>query len=215
MSDETAVEIARSVNARETSAVERAVAMAERIAERDGAVGAYLTQTADLARAYAETIDARIAAGERLPLAGVPLAIKDNMCVTGTRTTCASRILEHWISPYTGTAVQRLLAAGALPLGKTNLDEFAMGSSCENSALGKTANPWVRGLAECAILAGRTHGTSDVCRAEVPAAASPPLRRAKPRSRSAAIRAGPFASPPRSAASWVSSRRTVASRATD
>jgi aspartyl-tRNA(Asn)/glutamyl-tRNA(Gln) amidotransferase subunit A len=142
MSEETAVEIARSVNARETSAVERAVAMAERIAERDGAVGAYLTQTADLARAHAETIDARIAAGERLPLAGVPLAIKDNMCVTGTRTTCASRILEHWISPYTGTAVQRLLAAGALPLGKTNLDEFAMGSSCENSALGKTANPW-------------------------------------------------------------------------
>ena len=142
MSDETAVEIARSVNARETSAVERALAMAERIAERDGAVGAYLTQTADLARAHAETIDARIAAGERLPLAGVPLAIKDNMCVTGTRTTCASRILEHWISPYTGTAVERLLAAGALPLGKTNLDEFAMGSSCENSALGKTANPW-------------------------------------------------------------------------
>jgi aspartyl-tRNA(Asn)/glutamyl-tRNA(Gln) amidotransferase subunit A len=142
MSEETAVEIARSVNARETSAVERAVAMAERIAERDGAVGAYLTQTADLARAHAETIDARIAAGERLPLAGVPLAIKDNMCVTGTRTTCASRILEHWISPYTGTAVERLLAAGALPLGKTNLDEFAMGSSCENSALGKTANPW-------------------------------------------------------------------------
>jgi len=142
MSEETAVEIARSVNARETSAVERAVAMAERIAERDGAVGAYLTQTAELARAHAETIDARIAAGERLPLAGVPLAIKDNMCVTGTRTTCASRILEHWISPYTGTAVQRLLAAGALPLGKTNLDEFAMGSSCENSALGKTANPW-------------------------------------------------------------------------
>ena len=142
MVDRSAVEIARSVNAREISAVELAAAMHVRIAERDGAVGAYLTETADLARAAAERVDARIAAGETLPLAGVALAIKDNMCVTGTQTTCASEILRGWIAPYTATAVQRLLDAGALPLGKTNLDEFAMGSSCENSALGKTSNPW-------------------------------------------------------------------------
>ncbi len=142
MSDATAVEIARSVNAGESSAAERARAANDRIAERDGLIGAYLTVTSELARTHAARVDARIAAGERLPLAGVPLAIKDNMCVTGTRTTCASKILADWIAPYTATAVQRLLDAGAIPLGKTNLDEFAMGSSCENSALGKTANPW-------------------------------------------------------------------------
>jgi aspartyl-tRNA(Asn)/glutamyl-tRNA(Gln) amidotransferase subunit A len=142
VSDATAVEIARSVNAGESSAAERARAANDRIAERDGAIGAYLSVTSELARTHAERVDARIAAGERLPLAGVPLAIKDNMCVTGTRTTCASKILADWIAPYTATAVQRLLDAGAIPLGKTNLDEFAMGSSCENSALGKTANPW-------------------------------------------------------------------------
>jgi len=140
--DATAATIARAVNARETSAVDLASAMHARIAERDGAIGAYLLETADLARAHAETIDARIAAGESLPLAGVPLAIKDNMCVDGTVTTCASKILASWVSPYTGTAVARLLDAGMIPLGKTNLDEFAMGSSCENSALGRTANPW-------------------------------------------------------------------------
>jgi aspartyl-tRNA(Asn)/glutamyl-tRNA(Gln) amidotransferase subunit A len=138
----TARDIARSVNAGETSAVERAAAMLERIDERDGAVGAYLAVTRELARESAERVDARVAAGERLPLAGVPLAIKDNMCVTGTPTTCASKILANWVAPYTATAVRRLLDAGAIPLGKTNLDEFAMGSSCENSALGRTANPW-------------------------------------------------------------------------
>lgn len=140
--DATASEVARAVNAREVSASEIAAAAFERIAERDDAVGAFLTRTEGLARAHASEVDAKLAAGERLPLAGVPLAIKDNMCVTGTRTTCASKILEGWIAPYTGTAVARALAAGALPLGKTNLDEFAMGSSCENSALGVTRNPW-------------------------------------------------------------------------
>jgi len=140
--DRTAADVARAVNAGETSAAAVAAAAHARIAERDPAVGAYLAETADLAREHAARVDARVRAGERLPLAGVPLAIKDNMCVAGTLTTCASRILEGWIAPYTATAVQRLLDAGALPLGKTNMDEFAMGSSCENSALGKTANPW-------------------------------------------------------------------------
>jgi len=140
--DDTAVAIAAAVNAREISAVEVATAMHARIEERDGAVGAYLATTGELALAHAQLVDARVKAGERLPLAGVPLALKDNMCVAGTPTTCASKILAGWVAPYTATAVQRLLDAGALPLGKTNLDEFAMGSSCENSALGKTANPW-------------------------------------------------------------------------
>ena len=113
-----------------------------RIAERDGTVGAFLSLAADLARERARDVDARVARGERLPLAGVPLAVKDNMCLSGTPTTCASKILAGWSAPYTATAVQRLLDAGAIPLGKTNLDEFAMGSSCENSALGVTRNPW-------------------------------------------------------------------------
>ncbi len=143
MSEErTAAETARAVNARDVSALELAREMAARIRDRDGVVGAYLAPTAELAELQARRVDARIAAGETLPLAGVPLAVKDNMCLAGTPTTCASRILEGWIAPYTATAVARLLAAGAVPVGKTNLDEFAMGSSCENSALGVTRNPW-------------------------------------------------------------------------
>jgi len=138
----TVGDIARAVNARTLSAVEVAAEFEARIHIRDEAVGAFLTQTGALALAHAERVDARVRDGETLPLAGVPLAIKDNMCVVGTRTTCASKILEHWTAPYTATAVQRLLDAGALPVGKTNLDEFAMGSSCENSALGLTRNPW-------------------------------------------------------------------------
>jgi aspartyl-tRNA(Asn)/glutamyl-tRNA(Gln) amidotransferase subunit A len=140
--DASAAEIARAVNAREHSAVELTNAMQARIAERDGAVGAYLAVTAVAAGERAAWVDAQVRDGKHLPLAGVPLAIKDNMCVAGTPTTCASKILGNWIAPYTATAVQRLFDAGAIPLGKTNLDEFAMGSSCENSALGTTANPW-------------------------------------------------------------------------
>ena len=138
----SAREIARAVNAREVSAVEIAETMIPHVAAVDEHLGAYLTLTPDLMREHARRVDARIAAGESLPLAGVPAAIKDNMCLLGTRTTCASKILEQWIAPYTGTAVARLLDAGALPIGKTNMDEFAMGSSGENSALGKTKNPY-------------------------------------------------------------------------
>ncbi|HMD02932.1 MAG TPA: Asp-tRNA(Asn)/Glu-tRNA(Gln) amidotransferase subunit GatA [Candidatus Baltobacteraceae bacterium] len=134
--------LARAVNAREVSAREVAAATLQRIAERDGRVGAFLCVTPELALEYAGRTDARVAAGETLPLAGVPLAIKDNMCLRGTPTTCASKILEGWKAPYTATVVQRLIEAGAVPVGKTNLDEFAMGSSCENSALGVTRNPW-------------------------------------------------------------------------
>jgi aspartyl-tRNA(Asn)/glutamyl-tRNA(Gln) amidotransferase subunit A len=129
------------VNAREISALEVTEAALARIAERDESIGAFLTRTDELARESARRVDARVAAGERLPLAGVPLAVKDNMCLAGTRTTCASKILGTWVAPYTATAVARLLENGAVPLGKTNLDEFAMGSSCENSALGVTRNP--------------------------------------------------------------------------
>jgi len=138
----SAREIARAVNARDVSAAEIAETMIPHVTAVDEHLGAYLTLTPELMREAARKVDARIAAGESLPLAGVPAAIKDNMCLLGTRTTCASKILEQWIAPYTGTAVARLLEAGALPIGKTNMDEFAMGSSGENSALGKTKNPY-------------------------------------------------------------------------
>ena len=140
--DLSAREIAKAVHERSVSAIEIAEAALARVRERDPHVGAYLSVTEELAREQARRVDERIAAGERPALAGVPTALKDNLCVTGTRTTCASKILENWIAPYDATAVRKLLDAGILPLGKTNLDEFAMGSSCENSALGVTRNPW-------------------------------------------------------------------------
>jgi aspartyl-tRNA(Asn)/glutamyl-tRNA(Gln) amidotransferase subunit A len=139
---ESARAIARAVSSRAVSAAEIAEAMIPHVAAVDEHIGAYLTPTPELMRSHAAEVDRRVAAGETLPLAGVPVAIKDNLCVTGTRTTCASKILEGWVAPYTATAVARLLAAGALPVGKTNLDEFAMGSSGENSALGRTRNPY-------------------------------------------------------------------------
>src|ERR1700680_3290463 len=135
-------EIARAVVAKKTSALEVAEGALARAPPRDGAVGAYLAIVDDVAREQARRVDAALTRGASLPLAGVPVAIKDNMCLTGTRTTAGSKILGNWVASYTATAVQRLLDAGAIPVGKANLDEFAMGSSCENSALGVTRNPW-------------------------------------------------------------------------
>ncbi|MFZ0574159.1 MAG: Asp-tRNA(Asn)/Glu-tRNA(Gln) amidotransferase subunit GatA, partial [Candidatus Cybelea sp.] len=137
-----AAEIARDVSAGRVSAAEIAAATLAQVQAVDGEVGAYLTVLGEIARSCAARVDERIASGERLALAGVPIAVKDNMCLEGARTTCASKILERWIAPYTATAVARLLEAGAIPIGKANCDEFAMGSSCENSALGITRNPY-------------------------------------------------------------------------
>ena len=140
--ERSAAQIARDVAARTVSALDVTEAALAQIDAAEPQVGSYVTVLHEMARDVARRVDARVAAGESLPLAGVPLAVKDNMCLTGTRTTAGSKILEHWTAPYTATAVERLLAAGCVPVGKANMDEFAMGSSCENSALGVTRNPY-------------------------------------------------------------------------
>jgi aspartyl-tRNA(Asn)/glutamyl-tRNA(Gln) amidotransferase subunit A len=138
----TAVELAAAVRSGERSAVDVLEEHLARIGERDGEIHAFMTVTADRARAAAQRVDERVAAGDDPgPLAGVPLALKDNMCTRGVPTTCSSRILEGWRPPYDATVVERAAAAGAVIVGKTNLDEFAMGSSTENSAFGPTRNP--------------------------------------------------------------------------
>jgi aspartyl-tRNA(Asn)/glutamyl-tRNA(Gln) amidotransferase subunit A len=115
----------------------------ERIDAGDADLHCFLTVMADHARERAAEIDAAVQAGvDPGPLAGVPVALKDNLCTKGTLTTCSSKILGNWVPPYDATVVERLRAAGAIVVGKTNLDEFAMGSSTENSAFGPTRNPW-------------------------------------------------------------------------
>ena len=136
-----AVDIAAAVNAKESSASAELQSSLSVIEEKNGAINAFLYVDTDEAKKFAAEVDARIANGEKLPLAGVPVAIKDNLCQTGVPTTCSSKILADWRPPYTATVVERLLAAGAIPVGKTNLDEFAMGSSTETSAFGPTKNP--------------------------------------------------------------------------
>ncbi len=119
--------------------LERALSV---VRERNDELNVFLHVDQDGARALASTIDERVARGEYVgPLAGVPIAIKDNLCQVGIPTTCSSRILEGWRPPYNATVIDRLITAGAVPIGKTNLDEFAMGSSTENSAFGPTRNP--------------------------------------------------------------------------
>ena len=138
----SAVRIAEEVRSGASTAVAELAGALEVVAARNEELHVFLYVDEEGALAAAERVDAVVASGgDAGPLAGVPIAIKDNMCQRGVPTTCASKILEGWRPPYSATVIDRLLAAGAVPVGKTNLDEFAMGSSTENSAFGPTLNP--------------------------------------------------------------------------
>jgi len=141
--DLTATELAARIATRELSATDACRAALEAIAKNDSALHAFHTVTRGRALERAAQLDARQMSGEELgPLHGVPIALKDNLCTRGVLTSASSRILDGFVPPYDATVVHKLETAGAVVMGKTNLDEFAMGSSTENSAFGASRNPW-------------------------------------------------------------------------
>ncbi|MCD6393489.1 MAG: Asp-tRNA(Asn)/Glu-tRNA(Gln) amidotransferase subunit GatA [Planctomycetes bacterium] len=143
MLDLTARELSAKILHGEITSVEATEGVFERIERIEPTVGAYISTFKDYALSRAADVDRRVAAGEQVgALAGVPVAVKDNMCMSTGATTCASKILENFRSPYDAHVVERLEAADAVIVGKTNMDEFAMGSSTENSGLKQTVNPW-------------------------------------------------------------------------
>ncbi|MGE0200190.1 MAG: Asp-tRNA(Asn)/Glu-tRNA(Gln) amidotransferase subunit GatA [Candidatus Melainabacteria bacterium] len=143
ITQETALGLHEKIQSGEQKAVSLVEATYQRIEATDQQLGAYLCHTRELAMETAEAVDNAVKKGEKLPLlAGVPVAVKDNINVTGYPTTCSSKILDGYISPYDATVTRKLKASRLPIVGKTNLDEFAMGSSTENSALQATRNPW-------------------------------------------------------------------------
>ena len=143
MDDLSVRELCERIRGGEITSVEATESVFGRIETRDTIIGAYISTDRERALAQAEAVDRKIAAGEQVGLlGGVPVAVKDNMCTAWGATTCASKILENFHSPYNATVVAKLLAADAVIVGKTNMDEFAMGSSTENSGLKQTVNPW-------------------------------------------------------------------------
>ena len=132
----------RLLKTKEISSVELTQAVLDRINTMEGKVDAFITISDNTAMEQAKEADQRIADGRCEPLTGIPLAVKDVICTQGIRTTCASKILENFIPPYSATVIEKLRREGAVILGKTNMDEFAMGSSTENSGFKNTRNPW-------------------------------------------------------------------------
>lgn len=142
----TLAEIARGLAAKEFSAEELTRGLLARIRQLDPQLNSFITVTEDLALEQAKAADARRAAGEEGALLGAPIAHKDLFCTEGVLTSCASKILDGFKAPYDATVVARLKAAGAVSLGKLNMDEFAMGSSNESSHYGAVKNPWALDL---------------------------------------------------------------------
>ena len=141
--DLTAHELAAKLAAREVSAREVTDAILDRIGEVEGHVKAFVTVTESVAQAQADAVDRARAEGETVsPMAGIPIALKDNLCTNGIETTCSSKILQGFVPPYSATVVEKLQSAGGVFVGKANLDEFAMGSSTENSGFFPSHNPW-------------------------------------------------------------------------
>ena len=138
----TAHEARSLLDRREVSSVELTEACLQRIEEVEERVKAFVTVTRSFALNQAQESDLRIASGTADPLTGIPMQLKDNMCTTGVPTTCSSRMLQSFVPPYNATVTNKLREQGAVLVGKGNLDEFAMGSSTENSAFFPTHNPW-------------------------------------------------------------------------
>lgn len=142
MRHETVAELSRQLAARTVSSVELTRSYLDRIAQHDAALNAFITVDAEKSLAQARAADERIARGDRGPLTGIPVAHKDLFCAKGWRTTCGSKMLENFVAPYDAHVIEQFNRAGAVILGKTNMDEFAMGSSNESSYFGAVRNPW-------------------------------------------------------------------------
>ena len=141
--DLTALELGRKIKAKEITSVEAVQAVLKQIRKTEAAVHAYVSYDEESALKRAEEVQKKIDDGTLTgPLAGVPVAVKDNICTKGYKTTCSSRILENFVPTYAAQAVENLIAAGVVIIGKTNMDEFAMGSTTETSAFGPSKNPW-------------------------------------------------------------------------
>ena len=168
MHDRTLTELAADLAAKRVSAVELTKHFLARIERYDDALNAFVTVTAEQALTQAKAADERRARGDAAQLTGIPLAHKDIFCTAGVRTTCASRMLDDFVAPYDATVIERFVDAGAVMLGKTNMDEFAMGSSNETSYYGPVHNPWDLSL----VPGGSSGGSAAAVAARIATAAT-------------------------------------------
>src|SRR5687767_1815589 len=164
----TLAELARKLRAKEFSVTELTKSLLDRIEVAQPKLNAFITVMPESALAQAVAADKALAAGSAGPLTGLPLAHKDIFCTAGVKTTCGSRMLDNFVSPYDATVVERMLSAGAVMLGKTNMDEFAMGSSNETSFYGPVRNPWNRAL----VPGGSSGGSAAAVAARIAAGAT-------------------------------------------
>ncbi len=178
MHQHTIAQLVQGLRDREYSSVELTRHYLDRIKRLDGTYNSFITVTEERALAQAEKADERLAQGNAPALCGVPIAHKDIFCTLGVRTSCASKMLDNFIAPYNATIVENYEAAGAVMLGKTNMDEFAMGSSNETSFYGPVKNPWdtscVPGGSSGGSAASRPPGTGRHRQRHLPSVSRPP-----------------------------------------